>query len=48
MLVTLKEYFGFKPGQTTLDFSAEVKELTPTDKEELAACAAKELGYTVA
>lgn len=33
----LKEFFGFKPGQTLTEFGAELKALTPEDKAELVA-----------
>jgi hypothetical protein len=29
----LKDYFGYKPGQTLTDFMKECKELTPADRE---------------
>lgn len=40
----LKEYFGFKPHQSLMDFSAELKALSPEEKQYLAEGAAKELG----
>lgn len=43
----LKKYFGFKPGQTALEFGAEVKELTEEDQLELATLAADALGIPV-
>lgn len=30
-----KEYFGLLPGQTLMEFSAELKKLTPKDRAEL-------------
>lgn len=33
LTVACKEYFGYKPGQTLGEFVAEVKELTPDDRE---------------
>ena len=33
LAAALKTYFGFKPGQKLIDFMAELKELTPEDKE---------------
>ena len=46
-IIVLKTYFGIKEGQTLTDFMAEVKKLTPEQKDELVALAAKELGVTV-
>jgi len=40
----LQKFFGRKQGQTLKEFAAEVKELTPEEKYELASLAAKELG----
>lgn len=31
-----REYFGFKEGQALGEFMAEIKELSPTDREQLA------------
>lgn len=31
-IVACKEFFGFKPGQTLLDFKNEVGQLTPEDR----------------
>ena len=36
-IVAAKEFFGFLPGQTLLDFRNEVAKLTPKDKEEIRA-----------
>ena len=30
-----KEYFGFLPGQNVSSFGAELKKLTPQDREEM-------------
>lgn len=46
-IAILREFFGFQPGQTLSGFMEEVKQLTPTDKMELAQLAAKELGCEV-
>ena len=51
-LVTLKEYFGFGTNaegnvRTLTEFNAEIKALTPADREELEIGAAKNLGFTV-
>lgn len=46
-IVILKEYFGFKQGQTLKEFSEEVKKLPESDKEELVVLAAKELGVGI-
>ena len=32
----LKDYFGLREGETIRDFAAELKALTPEDKEQLA------------
>lgn len=45
-VVCLKKFFGTKPHQTLKEFVAEVKELTPKDREELAGMLEKE-GYEV-
>lgn len=46
-IVACKDYFGFAPGQSLLDFKNEVAKLTPADRAELAPMLAKELGYPV-
>jgi hypothetical protein len=43
----LKEFFGYRQGQTMKDFAEEVKALSPAEKTELATLAAKELGHTL-
>ena len=35
--VACKQFFGFKAGQTTSDFMAELRALTPEDKADLKA-----------
>jgi hypothetical protein len=30
----MKDFFGFKPGQSLMEFAAELKALTPADKLE--------------
>lgn len=45
--VILKKYFGLKDGQKLQEFAAEIRELTPEDKEELVRLAAEELGVEV-
>lgn len=35
LAVAMKEFFGLQPGQKVLDFAAELKKLTPEDKEEI-------------
>ncbi|MFA5401773.1 MAG: hypothetical protein WC359_15080 [Dehalococcoidia bacterium] len=42
----LMDFFGKKPGQTTEEFAAEIKALSPQEKEDLASAAAKALGKT--
>lgn len=41
--VILKEFFGMKPGQTLTDFMAEIKALSPLEKDQLASAAAREM-----
>lgn len=49
MVIILKQFFGYKPGQNGLkDFNEELKMLSPAEKMELAQLAAKELGCLVA
>lgn len=43
-LATLKQYFGFRPGEGIKDFADEVKKLTDDERLELARSAAVELG----
>lgn len=43
----LMKFFGRKPGQSLSEFNAEIKALTPEDKEELVTLAAKELGVEI-
>ena len=45
-VVCLKKFFGLKPHQTLKEFVAEVKQLTPKDREELTEMLEKE-GYEV-
>ncbi len=33
LIAAIKQYFGFKPGQSMTEFMGEVKELTPEDRE---------------
>jgi len=42
-----KRFFGLKPGETLQEFAAELKQLTPADKEELCVLLSKELGEEV-
>lgn len=35
-MAACKEFFGLKPGQTSLDFGREIKELTTEDRHEIA------------
>ncbi len=44
---TLKDHFGFRPGEGMRDFANELKALTAVEKQELAELAAVELGYTL-
>jgi hypothetical protein len=41
-------YFGRKPGQSLLEFGAELKALSPQDRRELARHLSVELGTEVA
>jgi hypothetical protein len=43
----IKSYFGMKPEQSLQGFMAEIKELSPESKTELAIGAAQNLGWTV-
>ena len=42
--MAILKYFGKKPGQTTSDFAAELKQLSVSERHELAEGAAKEMG----
>lgn len=46
-VMVLKEFFGFKPGQSLIEFNEELKQLSASEKAELAQAAAEKLGYTV-
>lgn len=46
-LVVLKDFFGYKIGQTLKEFKAEIDALSPEEKKELAELAAAELGVAV-
>lgn len=35
-VAAVREYFGFKPGQTPMEFMQEIKALTPDDRVYLA------------
>jgi hypothetical protein len=43
-MVALKQFFGYLPGQTLKDFTAELKKLSTEEMDELAQLAAVELG----
>jgi hypothetical protein len=43
-VVALRNFFGMKAGQTTAEFLAELKELSPAARQELAELCAAELG----
>lgn len=43
----IKQFFGMKPGQTAVDFLKEYKELSETERTDLAVLAAKEMGVEI-
>lgn len=46
-IVACKEFFGFLPGQTLMQFKEEVAQLTPADRVEMAAGLSVALGVNV-
>jgi hypothetical protein len=46
-ITAVKRFFGYKVGQTAGQFIAEVRQLTPEDKKELAPLLGKALGVEV-
>lgn len=44
----IKEYFGFRPGDTAKDFMEEIKALSQDERTELAIGAAENMGLTQA
>lgn len=46
-VMILKEFFGYKPGQTLKDFNEELKALSPEEKQALIEDASRALGYEV-
>jgi hypothetical protein len=46
-ITAVKRFFGYKAGQTAGQFIAEVRQLTPEDKKELAPLLGKALGLEV-
>lgn len=46
-IVACKEFFGFAPGQTLLEFKEEVAKLTPADRAELAPLISHQIGKPV-
>lgn len=46
-IVACKEFFGFAPGQSLMDFKNEIKELTQKDRDELAPLLSAALGKPV-
>lgn len=42
--IVLKKFFGYKPGDTLKEFTAELKELSDEEETELATLAAAEMG----
>jgi hypothetical protein len=47
-VVVLRNFFGMKADQTTAGFLAELKALSPAERQELAELAAKEMGVELA
>ena len=43
-VVAIRNFFGYRPGDTLAEFSAEVKQLSEGEKMELARLACEELG----
>jgi hypothetical protein len=46
-IVACKQYFGFKHGQTLLEFKEEVKQLTDKDRADMIPGLEKELGIVI-
>lgn len=46
-IAVLKEFFGYKAGETLKEFRAEIQALSQAEKDELVRLAAKELGVEV-
>lgn len=46
-VVACKQYFGFLPGQSLMEFRDEIRKLTPEDREELASMLSEALGELV-
>ena len=46
-IVACKAYFGFKPGQTLLEFKTEVQALTAQDRLDMIPGLEKELGVVI-
>lgn len=47
-IVACKQFFGFKDGQTLLEFKQEVAELTPADRADMTPGLEKALGVVIA
>jgi hypothetical protein len=47
-MTSCKEYFGFKPGQSLVEFRDEVNALSPQDRKEIAEGLSKHFGEPVA
>ncbi len=45
-MAACRDFFGLKPGQTSLEFGKEIKELTPEDRKEISA-GLTNLGYEI-
>lgn len=46
-MMILKDFFGYKPGQSLQEFAAEIKELSAEEKATLVSLAAKEMGVEI-
>lgn len=46
-IAILKEYFGYKPGETLKEFHREIQALSSAEKDDLVQLAAKELGVEI-
>lgn len=47
LMSAVRDYFGQKAGQTSIEFAKEYKQLTPEDKLELKNMLEQQQGYTI-